>query len=97
MDFRGTLYSGRTVRVHSGSGPESAIRQEDSAGADYHLFTMRDYVWNNRQGDSPTLFDTTLNQNVDQASYNPHPPEGQVLVRSGNKLIPAAIPAYTRW
>ncbi len=97
MDFRGILYAGRTVRVHSGSGPDSVIQPGDRAGAEHHLFTGRDYVWNNRQADSPTLFDTTLNQNVDQTFYNPNPPEGQVLVRSGNKLIPATVPAYTRW
>jgi hypothetical protein len=97
VDFRGTLYSGRTVRVHSGSGPESVVRPEDRTGADHHLFTGRNYVWNNRQGDRPALFDSTLNQNVDQTSYDPYPPEGQVLVRSGNKLIFTAIPAYSRW
>lgn len=96
MDFRGILQVGHTVRVHSGSGPESVIRPEDRAGAEHHLFTGRNYVWNNRQGDSPTLFDTTLKQNVDQASYDPYPPEGQVLTRSGNKLVPVAVPAYAR-
>jgi hypothetical protein len=96
IDFNGILQVGRTVRVHSGSGPESVIRPEDRAGADHHLFTGRNYVWNNREGDCPTLFDPMLNQNVDQASYDPYPPEGQVLVRSGSKLIPVTVPAYTR-
>lgn len=96
IDFRGALQPGRTVRVHSGSGPESVIRPEDRAGAEHHLFTHRNYVWNNREGDTPMLFDSTANQNIDQASYDPYPPEGQVLVRSGNKLVPAVVPAYTR-
>ena len=96
MSFEGILQAGRMVRVHSGSGPDSVIRPEDRAGAEHHLFTGRNYVWNNRQGDIPTLFDTMLRQNVDQASYDSYPPEGQVLVRSGIKLVPAAIPTYTR-
>jgi hypothetical protein len=94
--FTGTLPSGSTVRVHSGSGPDSVIRPEDRAGAEYHAFTRRDYVWNNRQGDSPLLFSPTLKQNIDQASYDPFPPEGQILIRSGSKLVPVGVPAYAR-
>jgi len=92
----GMLAAGQTVRVHSGSGPASVIRPEDLAGAEHHVFTNRDYVWNNRQGDSPTLFNSGLRQNIDQASYDPHPPEGQVLIRSGSKLVPVGVPTYTR-
>lgn len=95
-NFTGSLPVGQTVRVHSGSGPDSAIRAEDRAGADHHVFTKRNYVWNNRQGDKPTLYDPTLQQNIDQASYDPYPPEGQVLIRAGNKLVPAMVPAYSR-
>jgi hypothetical protein len=96
MDFTGTLPAGQTVRVHSGSGPESAIRPEDRAGAEHHVFTGRNYVWNNRQGDKPTLFEPAQKQNIDQATYDPYPPEGEFLVRSGSKLVPAFVPAYVR-
>jgi len=96
IDFTGTLPAGQTVRVHSGSGPDNAIRAEDRAGADHHVFTRRNYVWNNRQSDKPTLFEPAQKQNVDQASYDPYPPEGEVLVRSGYKLVPASVPAYVR-
>lgn len=96
MSFRGILAAGRTVRVHSGSGPESVVRPEDLVGADHHLFTGRNYVWNNREGDTPRLFDSLLRFNIDQASYDPYPPEGHVLVRSGNKLVRAMAPAYVR-
>lgn len=96
MSFRGSLPPGNTVRVHAGSGPESVIRPADRTGAEYHLFNGRNYVWNNDHGDSPRLFDTAREQNIDQASYDPYPPEGQILVRSGNKLVPAAVPAYSR-
>jgi hypothetical protein len=96
MDFTGTLPAGQTVRVHSGSGPESAIRAEDRAGAEHHVFTGRNYVWNNRQGDKPTLFEPAQKQNIDQATYDPYPPEGEILIRSGSKLVPAYAPAYVR-
>jgi hypothetical protein len=96
MSFNGHLPSGHTVRVHSGSGPESVIKPEDRLGAEHHVFTNRNYVWNNKQGDSPTLFDSAPEQNIDQASYDPYPPEGQVLVRKGNKLVPAAASVFSR-
>lgn len=95
IDFTGMLPAGQTVRVHSGSGPDSAIRAEDRAGADHHVFTGRSYVWNNRQGDKPTLFEPAQKQNIDQATYDPYPPEGQVLARAGSKLVPAMVPAYS--
>lgn len=94
MGFTGILEAGKTVRVHSGSGPVSVIRMEDWLNADHHVFTNRDnYVWNNAEGDAPMLFDTQVNQQVDHASYDPYPPEGQVLYRSGNKLIAAKASA----
>lgn len=94
--FTGNLPAGHTVRVHSGSGPDSVIRPEDRAGAEHHMFSGSNYVWNNRQGDSPMLYNAALRQEIDRASYDPQPPEGQVLVRAGNKLVPVGAPAYTR-
>lgn len=94
--FKGQLLAGHVLRVHSGPGPESAIRPEDRDGAQFHCFTNLDYVWNNHQSDSPTLLDSELNQIIDQASYDPFPPEGDVLIRSGTKLIPVSVLAYTR-
>jgi hypothetical protein len=90
MGFSGALGAGQVVRVHSGQvRPISVLRPEDLNGADHHLFTGRDsYVWNNAEGDSPGLWNTTTRQWVDSASYEPHPPEGVVLVRSGNRLVP---------
>ncbi len=96
MSFACTLPAGCTLRVHSGWGPDSSIRIEDRIGADIHVFTFRDYVWNNNQGDSPTLFSPVLDQNIDQAFYDPFPPEGDVLIRSGSKLVPVSVPAWLR-
>ena len=94
IGFTGILEAGRTVRVHSGSGPQSVIRMEDLLGADHHIFTNNNYVWNNQKGDRPRLLDSNLNQDVDQASYGPNPPEGQILYRSGDKLVPSILPRY---
>ena len=89
MSFKGSLEPGKIVRVHSGSGPYAVIRDEDRNGADYHLFTERDYVWNNKEGDTPALYNPATKVTLDSASYDPYPPEGEVLVRSGDKLVPA--------
>src|SRR3954470_12012840 len=34
MSLKGSLGAGKVLRIHSGSGPESALRAEDLAGAD---------------------------------------------------------------
>ncbi len=97
MGFTGTLPAGQMVRVHSGSGPESMIKPEDWAGAEHHGFTGRsNYVWNNRQGDKPTLFERVQEQSIDQATYDPYPPEGEILIRSGSKLVPVYASTYVR-
>lgn len=91
MGFTGTLTAGQVVRVHSGLKRDvSVIRHEDLVGADHHVFSGEDaYVWNNKQGDSPLLFDEKARQTIDKASYAPNPPEGMVLVRQGEQLVPA--------
>jgi hypothetical protein len=96
--FTGILPAGKSVRVHSGGGPEGVIRDEDRRGADYHVFSGENYVWNNKEGDTPALYHTTTKTTLDAASYDPNPPEGQVLVRSGDKLV-SPQPAYAgrRW
>jgi hypothetical protein len=46
IGFTGNLGAGKVMRVHSGSGPESALAAADLQGADVHLFTKRDnYIW----------------------------------------------------
>ena len=95
MSFTGNLQPGRTVRVHSGSGPDSVIRDEDRPGADFHLFSDKDYVWNNKEGDTPALYNPVTKVTLDSASYDPNPAEGEVLIRSGDKLVPAKVPSYS--
>lgn len=90
MSFRGTLPVGQIVRVHSGSGPLNQLRQEDIQGADHHLFTGKNYVWNNVEGDCSGLFETGQPSPFDRACYDPNPPEGEVLERVGDKLVAKA-------
>ena len=90
MGFNGTLGRGEVIRVHSGGEiPLENLFPVDRTGADYHLFTGGNYIWNNNRVDSPRL---VLKQNgqiyeIDKASYNANPSEGKVLKRIGNQLI----------
>lgn len=86
MAFQGTVESGRVVRIHSGSELSlSEMNPEDVAGADHHLFTNRNYIWNNDCGDTARLWNGLIA--VDAASYDPYPMEGKILVRQGDKLL----------
>lgn len=95
LAFVGQLGPARMVRVHSGNGPESVLKDEDRQGADCHLFTGKNYVWNNREGDMPALYDRVTEVTLDTASYDPNPPEGEVLVRSGTKLVPTTTLSHS--
>lgn len=92
----GTLPAGKILRVHSGRPRDGSVRsEEDTQGHDYYMFTGTDsYVWNNREGDSALLWEPAgEGRTIDFAGYDPNPPEGVVLVRSGQKLIPATATA----
>ena len=86
-----SLPAGNVLRVHSGQKRDlGELNHDDVAGADYHSFTGRDaYVWNNAEGDTAGLWVPRSETWLDSASYDPHPPEGVVLIRSGDKLVPA--------
>lgn len=93
----GTLGAGEVVRIHAGHGPVTALNPEDRNGATYHVFTNRDqYVWNNAEGDTSRITEKSGNSEVetDKANFDPYPPEGVVLVRSGTKLVPSSSSAY---
>lgn len=87
MAFSGTLPAGQVMRVHAGSGPESVLLPVDKAGADIHLFTRGNYVWNNDRGDCAGLLLDNGNL-IDKACYDSKPPEGVVLERVGDRLLP---------
>jgi hypothetical protein len=93
----GVLEPGKVLRIHSGKGPYSVVRNEDKVGSHYYFFTGESrYIWNNDFGDMALLWEPATDIYVDQASYDPYPPDGVILQRVGNKLVvPATIAA--RW
>lgn len=95
--LQGSLPAGRTLRVHAGRGGVGVVRQADLIGADYHAFTGEDrYVWNNREGDTPLLWHDAQKVQIDAAAYDPNPPEGAVLVRVGDRLVPRSAQTWVR-
>jgi hypothetical protein len=88
--FTGTLAVGKVLRVHAGHKPEPPefLAPIDATGADFHIFTGTNYVFNNDCGDTIGLWDRTAKTFEDKASYDPKPPEGRILKRMGDKLVP---------
>jgi hypothetical protein len=87
-DFTGELPAGQTVRIHSGH--QIALTQMhpvDVAGADYHVFSDKDYVWNNDRIDKPSILNKATNTWLDQAEYSANPGEGRILTRVGTSLV----------
>jgi hypothetical protein len=89
----GTLESGKVLRIHSGSGPYSMVRDEDKVGCDYYFFTEENrYIWNNDFGDTSLLWEQAARLKIDEASYDKYPPDGVILRRVGGKLVaPATV------
>lgn len=88
--FKGILGVNEVVRVHSGGRVSlSELDPIDVQGADYHLFTGISYIWNNDCKDKPSLYSLVNEKWIDQTFYDPNPPEGEILVRVGDKLVPS--------
>ncbi|MCC7336730.1 MAG: hypothetical protein IT422_16690 [Pirellulaceae bacterium] len=84
----GVLGAGQVLRVHSGKGPYSVVRPEDSVGSDFYIFTgVSRYIWNNDYSDSSLLWQPSTKASIDEASYDAYPPEGAILQRVGDKLV----------
>jgi len=81
----GTLEVGKVVRIHSGSKPDF-LSWEDQSGADFHVYTNGDYVWNNDKSDRPRIVSGGSDSVIDETMYDAYPPEGEILKRIGNKL-----------
>ena len=87
--FRGSMASRSSIRLHTGVGEPA------DEGIIRHLYLNRsNYVWNNRCGDTAVLR-VASGGLIDQASYEPKPPEGAVLNRvpGTNRLAVAALGA----
>ena len=83
-----TLPMGTVLRIHSGGEiPLTQMYPVDRIGADYHAFSGKGYVWNNRQPDFPGLWFSSQKVWIDNTSYDAYPGEGRILNRIGNKLI----------
>lgn len=88
MGFSGILPAGEVVRVHSGGQvPLTSIPPIDLQGADYHLFTGENFIWNNNRSDTPRLRNIAINTVIDQASYSANVLEGKILRRNGDSLL----------
>ena len=88
MEFSGTLQPKKIVRVHSGD-PISLdqMNLEDRNGADYHLFTRKNYIWNNKKIDKPTLWHQRRKEYLDKTEYSAPVVEGKILERVNDKLV----------
>jgi len=86
------LKVGQVIRVHTGRmSDESLMDPADRQGADWHGYAGKDnFVLNNRCGDTVTVsWQDAYGKTVsDSASYKPNVPEGAVLRRIGNELVP---------
>lgn len=92
----GILPPDKVLRIHSGKGPYSVVRDEDKVGSDYYFFTdVSRYIWNNDYGDSSLLWEPASKTTIDDAEYDPYPPEGVILQRAGNKLVAPVV--ARRW
>jgi hypothetical protein len=87
---KGILTPGQVIRIHAGKDRgTSIIRPEDLAGANFHLFTGEDrYIWNNDKADCSSLWIAGRTDPFDATWYAANPPDGAVLIRSGNNLVP---------
>src|SRR5690349_3077345 len=88
IDFIGMLQPQGIVRVHSGD-PISLdqMNPEDRNGADFHLFTHKDYIWNNKKVDKPSLWYKPRKEWLDQTEYSAPVTEGKILKRVNDKLV----------
>lgn len=85
------LKPGQTVRVHTGKQSQAAsMKAEDQNGPDMHAYAEKgNFILNNDCGDKLGLRWTSSGTwySDDEASYNPKPKEGEVLIRIGDKLV----------
>lgn len=91
-NLSGVLEPGNVLRIHSGKGPYSLVRDEDKIGSDYYMFTGESrYIRNNDFGDTSALWEPPTQTFIDQTGYDPNPPEGMILHRVSNKLVAPSV------
>lgn len=87
------LRPGESLRVHTGKRAYSHLMSSiDATGVSQHSFAESGhYVLNNALGDTISLFWKDNNgqwYEEDLARYSPNPPDGAILTRSGDMLVP---------
>ncbi len=87
-DFQGTLPPYEIVRIHSGNEiPLNQLQPEDFLGAHHHIFSGKNYVWNNDKEDLPSIWNTSIKKWIDRTSYDAFPLDGKILNRINDKLV----------
>ncbi|HRJ46199.1 MAG TPA: hypothetical protein PKY38_02480 [Opitutaceae bacterium] len=89
----GILQPGEIVRVHTGRESDAwQMHPDDRSGVHHHAYANSgNFVLNNDCGDHLSVWWKTSGgewKPEDSTSYDANPPEGQVLQRSGSKLVP---------
>jgi hypothetical protein len=86
------------LRIHTGKAADAGqMDNVDRQGVHKHAWAEHNsFKLNNGAcGEKLVLWWNDTRQTLDQAGYDPYPPEGVVLVREGNKLaVPVAIGRY---
>jgi len=93
-EYGKVLNPGQIVRVHTGkSAYASSMAYDDAQGVHLHSYAEKgNFVLNNDYGDVISVWWKDKDGNwhkEDTAGYDPKPPEGVVLRRVGDKLIPS--------
>ncbi len=92
--YEEVLKPGQILRVHTGkSAYASSMAYNDTQGVHLHAFAEKgNFVLNNNYGDVISVWWKDKDGNwrkEDAAGYDPNPPEGVILKRAGDKLIPS--------
>ena len=91
-DSAKALEPGRQIRVYTGKSADKPLMHPEDRAPDWQSFAGRsNFACNNDCGDvlRVTWTDNTGERRSDTASYGPNPPEGVVLTRFGNLLVPS--------
>lgn len=92
------LKPSQVLRVYTGrKRDEQLMNPADRVGSNWTAFADRDnFVLNNKCGDAiiVTWQDSRGNRYSDKAAYRPNPPEGAILRRSGDYLVPSTGYSY---
>lgn len=101
-DTEGLLLApNQVLRIHSGHAKDSIfMAREDLVGAHIHRWSERDlFALNNgATGDKLTVWHHADQwARIDETEYAPFPPEGAILRRIGDRLMPTGASSLYLW